>query len=184
MDTPDPAEAALWGVADRLRFDIQAALDAQTLANPEGWRITDTRVFRRWTQVVELRLACTSHQTSEREQGDVGDFGVRGPEATEACFEHVAGRRREHASKAPAYPPLAAGGGEKCRLANDARTLCFILGPSDPAQPAFKRGRRFDVVYYSDDLAVADHGSLYARDKDAIERIARWLVAWDQAAAP
>jgi arylsulfatase A-like enzyme len=63
------------------------------------------------------RLACTSHQTFEREQGDVGDFGVRGPETTEACFEHVAGRRREHASKAPAYPPLAAGGGEKCRLA-------------------------------------------------------------------
>jgi hypothetical protein len=68
------------------------------------------------------RLACTSHQTFEREQGDVGDFGVRGPETTEACFEHTgaaprAPRRREHASKAPAYPPLAAGGGEKCRLA-------------------------------------------------------------------
>ncbi len=72
------------------------------------------------------RLARTSHQTSEREQGDVGDFGVRGPEATEACFEHTgaaprAPQRSEHASKAPAYPRLAAGGGEKCGL--DTRPL-------------------------------------------------------------
>jgi phosphatidylglycerophosphate synthase len=75
-------------------------------------------------------LACTSHQTFEREQGDIGDFGVRGPEATEACFEHTgaaprAPQRWEHASKAPAYPPLAAGGGEKCRLATTP--------PPDPA---------------------------------------------------
>ncbi|MEZ4269250.1 MAG: hypothetical protein R3F39_23075 [Myxococcota bacterium] len=67
------------------------------------------------------------------------------------------------------------------RLTNGARTLCFIVAPADPEQPAFKRGARYDIVYYSDDLAVAEHEGLYARDRESIERIARWLVAWDAA---
>lgn len=67
------------------------------------------------------------------------------------------------------------------RLHTDDRTLCFILAPSDPERPAFKRGPQHDIVYYSDDLAVAEHSGLYARDKPSIERFARWLVAWDAA---
>lgn len=118
MDTSHDELATL---AARLRMDFEGALGSPALANPEGWRVVDTRVFVRWVPVVELRLA------------------------------------------------------------NDSRTLCFIVAPADPDKPAFKRGKRYDIVYYSDDLAVAEHDALYARDREAIERIARWLVAWDAA---
>lgn len=118
MDTSHDGLARL---AVRLRADFEGALGGPGLANPEGWRVVDTRVFPRWVPVVELRLA------------------------------------------------------------NDSRTLCFIVAPTDPAKPAFKRGPHHDIVYYSDDLAVAEHDGLYARDREAIERIARWLVAWDRA---
>jgi SAM-dependent methyltransferase len=117
------------GLAARITF-IQGDARALTLPWPVDLVVSEcmgnffiTDEMQPVLRDLPRHLACTSHQTFEREQGDVGDFGVRGPEATEACFEHVAGRRREHASKAPAYPPLAAGGGEKCRLAAGGRTL-------------------------------------------------------------
>ena len=59
------------------------------------------------------------------------------------------------------------------------RRLTMILTPTDPDRPAFRRTPRHDIVYYSDDLAVAEHDALYARDREMIEAFATWFTAWD-----
>ncbi len=59
------------------------------------------------------------------------------------------------------------------------RTLTMILTPTEPDRPAFVRSARYDLVYYSDDLEVTEHDTLYARDKNMIDAFASWLVAWD-----
>jgi hypothetical protein len=69
------------------------------------------------SQLGSAPLAATSHQTSEREQGDVGDFGVHGPESTETYHGYVAGRRREYARKRLRIRRSQPEGGEKWRLA-------------------------------------------------------------------
>lgn len=65
-------------------------------------------------------------------------------------------------------------------LAGDRRTLAFIVSPGDEARPAFCRTRRYDLVYYSDDLAPSEHDALYLRDQETIEGFALWFRAWDE----
>ena len=61
----------------------------------------------------------------------------------------------------------------------EARNLTMILSPSDPNRPAFRRGLRYDLIYYSDDLPVSEHDALYARDRRMIDAFAVWFVSWD-----
>ncbi len=65
--------------------------------------------------------------------------------------------------------------------ATDERTLGLILYPTDPDRPAFRRATHWDLIYYSDDLTVAEHEGLYARDGASIERLCDALVALDPA---
>jgi hypothetical protein len=57
--------------------------------------------------------------------------------------------------------------------------LVFIVSPQEESRPAFKRGRSYELVYYSDDLKPSEHEALYERDQEAIEAFARWFLAWD-----
>ncbi|MDP6942699.1 MAG: hypothetical protein QF464_01000 [Myxococcota bacterium] len=68
------------------------------------------------------------------------------------------------------------------QLATGERTLTMIVTPTDPERSAFRRTRRHDLVYYSDDLAVAEHDALYARDRAMIDAFATWFSAWDDQA--
>jgi hypothetical protein len=63
-------------------------------------------------------------------------------------------------------------------------TLCFIVTPSDPSGRSFKRSARFDLSYFSEDVADDDQGKIYARDREQIERVAKWLQRWDVSATP
>jgi hypothetical protein len=66
------------------------------------------------------------------------------------------------------------------QLATEGRSLTMILTPSDPDRPAFQRSTHYDLVYYSDDLPISDHGRLFARDRVMIEAFATWFIAWDR----
>ena len=66
-------------------------------------------------------------------------------------------------------------------FARGGQTLCFIVTPTDPAEPAYKRSRRHDVVYFSEDVPDAEQARIYARDRAMIDRFAAWVVAWDRA---
>jgi hypothetical protein len=58
-------------------------------------------------------------------------------------------------------------------------TLGFIVSPTDPAAPAFKRSKRYDLTYFSEDVADNQQGLIYQRDRAFIERVAAWLRRWD-----
>ncbi len=60
-----------------------------------------------------------------------------------------------------------------------SRNLTMIFSPKDEERPAFRRARHFDLIYYSDDLAVSEHEALYARDRIMIDAFALWFTAWD-----
>lgn len=62
---------------------------------------------------------------------------------------------------------------------NGDRTLCFIVTPTDPASPAYKRTARYDLVYFSEDVADDRQSEIYRRDREVIDRVAAWLRAWD-----
>lgn len=66
------------------------------------------------------------------------------------------------------------------QLCTDERTLTMILTPTNPERPAFRRSAHYDLVYYSDDLAVSEHEALYERDRPMIDAFASWLTAWDR----
>lgn len=63
----------------------------------------------------------------------------------------------------------------------EGATLCFIVTPTDAAEPAYKRSRRYDIVYFSEDVPDAEQSRIYARDRAMIDRFAAWLIAWDRA---
>ncbi len=64
-------------------------------------------------------------------------------------------------------------------LKHGAETLCFIISPTDPASPAFKRSKHYDLTYFSEDVPDAKQGQIYRRDREVIERVAAWLRRWD-----
>jgi hypothetical protein len=59
-------------------------------------------------------------------------------------------------------------------------TVCFIITPTDPIKPAYKRSTRFDLVYFSEDVADERQSEIYRRDREFIDRFASWLRAWDR----
>lgn len=66
------------------------------------------------------------------------------------------------------------------KFVREGATLCFIVSPTDPKEPAYKRSRRYDVVYFSEDVPDAEQSRIYARDRAMIDRFAAWVIRWDE----
>ena len=62
----------------------------------------------------------------------------------------------------------------------DGTTLAFIVTPKDPSGKSFKRSACFDLSYFSEDVPDEEQGRIYARDREQIERVGKWLVTWDR----
>ena len=60
-------------------------------------------------------------------------------------------------------------------------TLSFIVTPTNPAEPAYRRSARYDIVYFSEDVPDAEQSRIYARDRAMIDRFAGWVMKWDRA---
>jgi hypothetical protein len=60
-------------------------------------------------------------------------------------------------------------------------TISFIVTPTNPAEPAYRRSTRYDIVYFSDDVPDAEQSRIYARDRAMIDRFAAWVLKWDGA---
>ncbi len=60
-------------------------------------------------------------------------------------------------------------------------TLSFIVTPTNPAEPAYRRSPRYDIVYFSEDVPDAEQSRIYARDRMMIDRFAAWVMKWDRA---
>lgn len=65
-------------------------------------------------------------------------------------------------------------------FARGPETLSFILTPTNPTEPAYKRSDRFDIVYFSEDVPDAEQSRIYARDRAMIDRFAAWVIKWDR----
>lgn len=61
----------------------------------------------------------------------------------------------------------------------ERRTLGLLVAPTDPAEPAYRRTRALDLVYFSEDVPDPEQARIYARDRATIDRFWRWLAAWD-----
>jgi hypothetical protein len=61
------------------------------------------------------------------------------------------------------------------------QSLSFIVTPTNPAEPAYRRSDHFDIVYFSEDVPDAEQSRIYARDRAMIDRFAAWVIAWDRA---
>ena len=59
-------------------------------------------------------------------------------------------------------------------------TLGFLVAPTDPAEPAYKRTTRYDVVYFSEDVPDPDQHIIYKRDRAMIDRFSEWVARWDE----
>lgn len=68
------------------------------------------------------------------------------------------------------------------KFAREGATLCFVVTRTDPAEPAYRRSPRFDVVYYSEDVPDDEQARIHARDRSMIDRFAAWVVQWDAGA--
>lgn len=66
------------------------------------------------------------------------------------------------------------------KFVRDGATLCFIVSLTDPKEPAYKRSRRYDIVYFSEDVPDAEQSRIYARDRPMIDRFATWVIRWDE----
>ena len=60
------------------------------------------------------------------------------------------------------------------------QSLSFIVTPTNPAEPAYRRSVHFDIVYFSEDVPDAEQSRIYARDRAMIDRFAAWVIAWDR----
>jgi len=62
---------------------------------------------------------------------------------------------------------------------NGDKTLCFIVTPTDPSAPAYKRTAHYDLVYFSEDVPDDKQSAIYQRDRSFIDRFAEWLRRFD-----
>ena len=66
------------------------------------------------------------------------------------------------------------------RLSSAERNLGFLIFPTDPTESVYARTAHHDIVYYSDDIAIAQHhAELYQRDHATIDRFVSWFSTWD-----
>lgn len=66
------------------------------------------------------------------------------------------------------------------KFVREDATLCFIVAPTDPQEPAYRRSSRYDILYFSEDVPDAEQARIYARDRAMIDRFANWVIRWDQ----
>jgi hypothetical protein len=67
------------------------------------------------------------------------------------------------------------------RLTSGERNLGFLVFPTDPVESVYARTLHHDIVYYSDDIAIAQHhDELYLRDHLTIDRFVAWFGSWDR----
>ena len=59
-------------------------------------------------------------------------------------------------------------------------TLGFIVSPSIHGERAYRKSARFDIVYFSEDVADDQQQGVYDRHRAMIDRFAAWVVAWDR----
>lgn len=59
-------------------------------------------------------------------------------------------------------------------------TLGFIVSPTIAGERAYRRSARFDVVYFSEDVADDQQQGVYDRHRAMVDRFAAWVIAWDQ----
>ncbi len=59
-------------------------------------------------------------------------------------------------------------------------SLAFLLAPTNPAEPAYKRSKRLDIVYFSEDVADEEQDLIYQRDRPMIDAFAEWVIGWDK----
>jgi len=59
-------------------------------------------------------------------------------------------------------------------------TLGFIVSPSIPGERAYRKSARFDVVYFSEDVADDQQQGVYDRNRAMIDHFAAWIIAWDK----
>jgi hypothetical protein len=64
-------------------------------------------------------------------------------------------------------------------LARDGATLSFIVSLTNPEERAYKRSKRFDIVYFSEDVPDDAQQEIYDTHRAIIDRFAAWLIAWD-----
>jgi hypothetical protein len=62
----------------------------------------------------------------------------------------------------------------------EGSTLGFIVSPSIPGERAYRRSARFDIVYFSEDVADDQQQGVYDRHRAMIDRFAAWVIAWDK----
>jgi hypothetical protein len=60
-------------------------------------------------------------------------------------------------------------------------TLSFIVTPTDPDERVYKRTRRYDVVYFSEDVPDDAQQGIYDTHGTTIDAFVAWLVGWDAA---
>jgi hypothetical protein len=58
--------------------------------------------------------------------------------------------------------------------------LSFIVTAKDPAQRVYKRTKRYDVTYFSEDVPDEEQSRIYQRDRVQIDRFLAALAAWDR----
>ena len=62
----------------------------------------------------------------------------------------------------------------------EGSTLGFIVSPTIAGERAYRRSARFDVTYFSEDVADDEQQGVYDRHRAMIDRFAAWVLAWDQ----
>ena len=99
-------------------------------------------------------------------------------------------------TRAPAVPPSPATEGWKLQgvtarflmgrhlpvamFEREGSTLGFIVAPTIAGERAYRRSARFDITYFSEDVADDQQQGVYDRHRAMIDRVAAWVVAWDQ----
>ena len=99
-------------------------------------------------------------------------------------------------TRVPADPPSPAADGWKLQgvsarflmgrhvpvamFEREGSTLGFIVSPSIVGERAYRRSARFDIVYFSEDVADDQQQGVYDRHRAMIDRVAAWVIAWDR----
>lgn len=65
-------------------------------------------------------------------------------------------------------------------FARASSTLGFIVSPTIPGERAYRRSARFDIVYFSEDVADDRQQGVYDENRAMIDRFAAWVIAWDE----
>jgi hypothetical protein len=108
----------------------------------------------------------------------------------------IAALLQDALTRVPAEPPSPAADGWKLQgvsarflmgrhvpvamFEREGSTLGFIVSPTIPGERAYRRSARFDIVYFSEDVADDQQQGVYDRHRAMIDSVAAWILAWDR----